>query len=633
MKNIFSKISRDEAAEIDDAVLTITQKEAARIEWPVNRRFLGGYFLAVAAMLLAIFGRVFYMDVVKGATYRDMAERNSIRQVPLPAARGIIYDVSGKPLVRNVPGVSMVLVPTDAPKDARQRNALRDLLRSVFAIPDDVLDKTVPHAGEQSITPLLLKAEMSQEEIITLLSRAKDFPGVGMVKSAYREYIDGLLFSQVIGYEGKIDEQAVADHQGEGYLPTDFIGKQGIEASYEAELKGEHGYDRVEVDSLGRPQKTLGAIPATPGSDILLNIDADLQKKISDSLQALLDAKHLTKGAAVAIDPRDGSVRALVSIPSFDNNLFAQGIGMDAYQTLIDDPDKPLFNRAVSGEYPPGSTWKPMMACAALSEGVVNENTQIESKGGISVGNFTFGDWKAHGFTDIRQAIAVSSDVYFYSVGGGYGGIQGLGIRRIKEYAEKFGYGMKSGIDIPGERPGFLPDPDWKKQTFGERWYIGDDYHSSIGQGYITTTPLQIVDAIATIANGGTLYEPRVVSSIRSEGGKVTANPPKIIRQNFIDPHILEVVREGMRRTVTDGTATPLKSLPYEVAGKTGTAQFGTGDKTQGWFVSFAPYDHPKIAMIVLVEGQVGLDDYNTVPVTKEVYDWYLPKIMDVGSN
>ena len=180
--------------------------------------------------------------------------------------------------------------------------ALRDLLRSVFAIPDDVLDKTVPHAGEQSITPLLLKAEMSQEEIITLLSRAKDFPGVGMVKSAYREYIDGLLFSQVIGYEGKIDEQAVADHQGEGYLPTDFIGKQGIEASYEAELKGEHGYDRVEVDSLGRPQKTLGAIPATPGSDILLNIDADLQKKISDSLQALLDAKHLTKGAAVAID-------------------------------------------------------------------------------------------------------------------------------------------------------------------------------------------------------------------------------------------------------------------------------------------------------------------------------------------
>ena len=192
---------------------------------------------------------------------------------------------------------------------------------------------------------------------------------------------------------------------------------------------------------------------------------------------------------------------------------------------------------------------------------------------------------------------------------------------------------MKSGIDIPGERPGFLPDPDWKKQTFGERWYIGDDYHSSIGQGYITTTPLQIVDAIATIANGGTLYEPRVVSSIRSEGGKVTANPPKIIRQNFIDPHILEVVREGMRRTVTDGTATPLKSLPYEVAGKTGTAQFGTGDKTQGWFVSFAPYDHPKIAMIVLVEGQVGLDDYNTVPVTKEVYDWYLPKIMDVGSN
>jgi penicillin-binding protein 2 len=633
MKSLFTKISRDDASEIDDAVLTITEKEAGKIEWPIDRRFLFWYFALVSALLLALFSRVAYLDVVKGSAYRDMAERNSIRQIPLPAARGIIYDQSGKPLVRNVPGISMVLVPIDAPKNTDGRSALRESLSSVFGIADDVLDKTVPRAGEQTVVPLLLKEQMSQEEIITLLSRAKDFPGVGMVKSAYREYVDGLIFSHVLGYEGKIDESELAKGRTDGYLPTDFTGKQGIEQRYESELRGGHGYDRVEVDVFGRPTKTLGAIPAIPGSDVFLNIDADLQKKIFDSLGTLLEEKHLTKAAAVAIDPRDGAIRALVSIPGYDNNLFAQGIGQAAYQALAGDPDKPLFNRAISGEYPPGSTWKPMMATAALSEKVVNENTRIESKGGISVGNFTFGDWKVHGFTDIRQAIAVSSDVYFYSVGGGYGNIPGLGIRRIKEYAEKFGYGSRQGIDISGERPGFLPDPEWKQKTFGERWYIGDDYHSSIGQGFITATPLQIVNSIATIANGGTLYEPRIVSSIRSNNGKITANAPKVIRQGFIDQHILGVVREGMRATVTEGTATPLKDLRYPVAGKTGTAQFGTGDKTHGWFVSFAPYDHPKIAMIILVEGQGATEEYNTVPVTKDVYGWYLPRIMEGVSD
>lgn len=628
MKYIFSKISRDDAVEIDDAVLTITEKEAAKIEWPVNRRFLLGYFVLVAALLFIIFARVLFLDVVKGAVYRDMAERNSVRQIPLPAARGIIYDRSGKPLVHNAPGISMVLVPIDGPKEADGRESLRAGLSSSFGIPEDVLARALSHSGEQTLTPLLLKEQLSQEEIITLLSRIKEFPGVGMVKSAYREYVDGLIFSHVLGYEGKIDEKELLEGKAAGYLPTDFVGKQGIEQSYEADLRGEHGYDRVEVDALGRPKKTLGAIPAKPGSDLFLNIDADLQKKIFDSLQALLEEKQLTRAAAIAIDPRDGAIRALISLPGFDNNLFAQGIGQAEYGTLLGDPGKPLFNRAISGEYPPGSTWKPMMAAAALSEGLVTENTQIESRGGISVGNFFFGDWKAHGFTDIREAIAVSSDVYFYSVGGGYGGIPGLGIRRIKAYAEKFGFGSREGIDIPGERPGFLPDPDWKQQTLGERWYIGDDYHASIGQGFITATPLQIINSIATIANGGTLYAPRIVSSIRSADGRISVNAPRVLREDFIDPSILRVVREGMRKTVTEGTAQSLNMLPYPVAGKTGTAQFGTGDKTHGWFVSFAPYDNPKIALIVLVEGQGATETYNAVPVTKDVYEWYLPKIM-----
>jgi penicillin-binding protein 2 len=257
----------------------------------------------------------------------------------------------------------------------------------------------------------------------------------------------------------------------------------------------------------------------------------------------------------------------------------------------------------------------------------VNENTQIESRGGINVGKFFFGDWKAHGFTDIRRAIAVSSDVFFYSVGGGYGNISGLGMKRMKNYENLFGYGNKTGIDIPGEADGFIPDPEWKQDKIGERWYIGDDYHAAIGQGFVTATPLQILNAVSAIANGGTLYAPKIVSQIRSTDGTITSVPGEIIRKDFVNKDILRVVREGMRAAVTDsrGTAQSLNTLPVAVAGKTGTAEFGADKKTHGWFVSFAPYENPSLAMIVLVEGQ-GEEGYNAVPVTKDVYDWYFSR-------
>ncbi|MGB4943408.1 MAG: penicillin-binding transpeptidase domain-containing protein, partial [Candidatus Moraniibacteriota bacterium] len=315
-----------------------------------------------------------------------------------------------------------------------------------------------------------------------------------------------------------------------------------------------------------------------------------------------------------ALDPRSGAVRALVSYPGYDNNLFSGGIASDEYAALIENLAHPLFNRVTSGEYPPGSTIKPVIAAAALAERIVTPATTIESRGGISVGKFFFGDWKAHGFTDFRRAIAVSSDVYFYTLGGGYGGIAGLGMERMKHYEQMFGYGAVTGIDLPGEVDGFLPDPDWKMETIGERWYIGDDYHAAIGQGFVTATPLQIVNSIAAIANGGTLYVPHV-----RDGNWVSKPVP-------ISPDILSVVREGMRETVTEGTAQSLQTLPVAVAGKTGTAQYGNEDKTHGWFVSFAPYEHPELALIVLVEGQPKDSTYHAVPITKAVYEWYFSR-------
>jgi len=605
--------------EIDDAVLTVTEEDAARLEWPLSKGWFRSIWWLSFLVLAVLAGRVFVLNTVQGEKYQGMSERNSLRMLTIPAPRGIIYDRTGQALVQNIPTLDLAVVPSDLPREEGDRVRERELLRSIIDIDQEVASSVFGAKGNTA-SPVLLKSRLTQEEMLIFLSRQADFPGVVLMRSAEREYRDGTIFSHLIGYEGKIRQQELDDYPEYGL--SDMIGKEGIEKSYESFLRGKNGADRVEVDALGKIKKELGSVQPVPGNDIILHIDAELQKKIFDSLSMLLETKNLKRAAAVAMNPETGGVLALVSLPSYDNNLFSGGIDQKHYEELLTDDARPLFNRAVSGEYPPGSTIKPVVAAAALAEGVVNEHTEIESRGGISIGKFFFGDWKAHGFTDIRRAIAVSSDVYFYSVGGGYGSVPGLGMRRMKAYEEFFGYGKKTGIDIPGEADGFLPDPDWKQRRFGERWYIGDDYHAAIGQGFVTATPLQILNSIATIGNGGILREPRLVSHIRDASGKLSTVESPVVRRDFVDANILRIVREGMRETVTEGTAQPLRDLPVAVAGKTGTAQFGTGKDTHGWFVSFAPYEKPEIALIVLVEGQ-GEEGYNAVPVTKEVYQWY----------
>jgi len=609
--------------EIDDAVLTVTEKDAAKMEWPLSRTSSSWFLMLMLVLLIILGGRVFYLSIIKGSDYRAVALRNSLRALIIPAPRGIVYDITGKPLVYNVPSMDVVLIPADVPKEEESRRNMRELLASTFSLDNNTLTELFDRLDDHSVLPLLIKARISQEETLLFFSRRSELPGVNLYKTTERNYVDSLIFSHVLGYEGKIRKEELLAHPD--YLLTDSIGKQGLEKSYESTLRGTHGFERVEVDAFGMVKKDLGVVLPVSGQDLILNIDADLQKKLFDSLQAILEKNDLKRAAAAAIDPRSGAVRALVSLPSFDNNLFATGISREDYSKLINDPSEPLFNRVVAGAYPPGSTIKPVMAAAALSEGIVNEHTEIESRGGISIGSFFFGDWKAHGFTDIRRAIAVSSDVFFYTVGGGYGGVAGLGMDRMKKYELLFGYGKKTGIDMGGEVEGLIPDAEWKREKIGERWYIGDDYHAAIGQGFVTATPLQVLNSVATIANGGTLYTPHIVSQIRSSDGKVTAVAPQIVRQGFIDKNILRIVREGMRETITDGTAQSLRDLPVAVAGKTGTAQFGTGDKTHGWFVSFAPYENPELAIIVLVEGQ-GEEGYNAVPVTKEVYQYYFSR-------
>lgn len=600
--------------EIDDAVLTLSRPDAARIEWVLPRQPVRLFFVVVLLILVILLGRLIFLNVLRGGYYSEMAERNSLRSIVLAAPRGIIFDRSGKPLVKNTPSLDGLIIPASLPEDSKERERVLDTAETIFRPESNDWREVLVRQKFRPGEAFIVKEDISQEQTIVYYSQASSLPGIGLQKSARREYINGPMFAHVLGYEGKIRKEELSDHPD--YLFTDSIGKQGVERSYESVLRGSHGREIVEVDSMGRVQKELGIVPPKPGNNITLTIDKDLSEKLYTTLADWFMANDLKAGAAIAIDPRSGAIRALISYPSFDNNLFSGGIEQSAYSALISDEWKPLFNRAIGGEYPPGSTLKPVLAAAALAEHIVTPETSIESRGGINVGKFFFGDWKVHGFTDLRRAIAVSSDVYFYTLGGGYGGIGGLGMERMKQYEERFGYGAKTGVDLTGEADGFLPDPDWKERKIGERWYIGDDYNSSIGQGYITATPLQIINSIAAIANGGTLYTPHVRSPERSD-------LPFPSRSVDVSTDILRVVREGMRETVTEGTAQSLQSLPVAVAGKTGTAQYGGKESTHGWFVSFAPYENPELALIVLVEGQTKESTYHAVPITKAIYEWY----------
>ncbi|EKD58547.1 MAG: hypothetical protein ACD_56C00103G0001 [uncultured bacterium] len=608
--------------EIEDYVLTATEKEAARMEKPLEKKWFDVLWYSMVFFVALLGIRVIFLTVIKGPYYKNISKGNSIRNIVIKASRGRILDRTGIALVNNVPSIDAVIIPADVPTDELALTQVSSELGKILSMDENELKTILLSKKSKSLNPVLLKENITQDESLILLEKKERLPGISIEKTAIREYADGPIFSHVLGYEGKIEQKEIDANPG--YMLTDYIGKQGIEKSYEKYLRGVNGANQMEVDSRGNAKREVGIINPKPGSDLIMSIDSGLQKKLYDSMHAILEKTKTSTASAVAIDPKNGEILAMVNAPSYDNNLFAKKISNNDYNGLIQNPDKPLFNRAISGEYPPGSTIKPVISAAALSEGVISESTTIDGMGGIlSLGSYSFRDWKVHGPSDVRTAIAESNDIFFYNIGGGYGNIEGLGMNRMKKWYNLFGLGQETGIDIGGEVDGLIPDEQWKKDVVGERWSIGNSYHASIGQGYVSATPLQIANMTAALANGGTLYKPRLVSQIKKSSGETTTLSPEIIRSNFVSPEIMKVVREGMRKTVLEGTATPLKDMPVEIAGKTGTAQFGVGAKQEhGWLVSFAPYDDPQIAMAVIVEG-AGEGFTSALPITKEVYQWY----------
>jgi penicillin-binding protein 2 len=359
------------------------------------------------------------------------------------------------------------------------------------------------------------------------------------------------------------------------------------------------------------------------GSHVVLFIERGLQKRIIDELTTAMAARGVTKGAAVALDPRSGAVRALVSLPGYDNNLFSSGISADEYRALVEAEDQPLFNRAIAGLYPPGSTVKPFLAVAGLEQGVIDESTTVLANGSITVAGQTFGDWRVHGLVNLTKALAVSSNIFFYALGGGYGDLEGLGPFRIKEYLSRFRLDERTGIDLPGERQGFIPDPEWKKEIKNESWYIGDTYNTSIGQGFVSVSPLELAVSTAAIANGGTILRPRLVKgTAQGDINTLALTEPEIVASSIASTTALAAARKGMRESVLSGYTRTLQQVPVPVAAKTGTAENIPGMEPHAWVAAFAPYENPEILLVLLVENG-GLGSDTVVPVAQKVLSWY----------
>ncbi|MDD5072104.1 MAG: penicillin-binding protein 2 [Patescibacteria group bacterium] len=606
------------------------EKETVGRTFDFSKLRLISVFIILSLLILA--GRSAWLQIVKGDYYYSLAEGNRIRIERLEPKRGIIYDRNLDPLVRNVANSLLYFIPADLPRDKEDRNKIIEEIAEILSdLPaEEIKEKLakIKIGALDSYQPLFLADNISYEKAMLLYLKSADMPGVFLASKTRREYdLSAPSLAHILGYTGKINEREL-EKSGDEYLPIDYIGKTGIEYFWENELKGESGKKYIEVDALGKEKKIISQSKTSDGRNLILSLDFGLQKKLEEVIGAYLKKLNLNRAAAVIMDPNNGEILALSSFPAYDSNKFAKGITSEDYAALLNSPDNPLFNRVISGEYPSGSTIKPVIAAAALQEKIISERTSFLSVGGIRIGQWFFPDWKAggHGSTDVRKAIAQSVNTFFYYIGGGYEDFFGLGVERIVNYAKLFGLGAQTGIDLPGEAAGFLPTQEWKEKVKGERWYIGDTYHLAIGQGDLLATPLQVASYTSVFANGGRLYRPHLVKEVlTSEDKPVREVENSPTRSDFIDSYNISVVRQGMRQTITSGSAASLGSLPVAVAGKTGSAQWSTKEKTHAWFTGFAPYNNPEIVITVLVE-RGGEGSEVAVPIVREVLEWYFNK-------
>ena len=591
-------------------------------------------FLCVGLALFGLAGWYFKLQVIDHTDYAKKSQENRVKQRPEVPARGLIYDRKGRVLADNVPAYRLDVVPAEA----GDIDALVASLSKIIALtPEDIARFHDTRRATRSFLPVTLRLKITDEEAARFAVDRWRYPGVELVPYLTRRYPYGDLFGHVIGYVGRIDKRDL-EKMGEGTAAFSHTGKAGLERFYDDVLRGRIGFEQIETNVEGRIIGSLGRIPATPGADLRLSIDADLQRAASIAFGDLT-------GSAVAVDPRTGELLAMVSLPAYDPNLFVNGISHTDYRRFMDDPARPLFNRNVLGGVAPGSTLKPLITLAGMDSGLRTPDDRV-----LSTGEFRIPGQKrgyrdshggGHGWTDARKAIADSVNTYYYRLS------LDMGIRRFDEYLSLYGFGAPTGVDMSGESGGILPSPEWKAKNAKKQgpWYLGDTVITSIGQGFWKATPLQLAQGTGALADNGRLRRPHLVKDRRDDFDKpwtpLEQPPPRLISRS---PAHLQVVREGMIRTVhgPGGTARAIShGLPYLIAGKTGTAQVisrrGSASldprslpmhlRHRALFIGYAPADNPTIALAVVVEGG-GYGGSTAAPIARKIFDaWLLGKM------
>jgi penicillin-binding protein 2 len=590
-------------------------------------------FVLVLFALGGLAAWYFRLQVLQHEDYATRSEANRIRLRPVVPARGLILDRKGRVLAENVPAWRLDVVPDQA-GDLKRLEA--ELSKIVSISADDIEKFDEARRGARGFKPITLKARLDDDEVARFAVDRWRFPGVEAVPYLVRHYPYGDLFAHIVGYVGRVDADDLKQLGDNGDAFT-HVGKTGLERYYDAQLRGEPGYEKIETNVEGRAIGSAGRVPATPGTDLRLGIDLDLQR-------AMVAAFGELEGSAVAVDPRNGEILAMVSLPAFDPNLFVNGISHADYRGLLENPSRPLFNRIVLGGVAPGSTVKPFLGLAGLDSGTRTAEDKILSTGMFYLPGHKrgYGDSHrgGHGWTDLRKSIYASVNTYYYTLA------MAMGIDKVDAYMAKYGFGKPTGIDLTGEIDGILPSPAWKAAHAPKqgRWYPGDTVISAIGQGFWKVTPLQLAQATAALADDGWLHRPHLVAARRHGFGEAwIAEPQPAPRRISDDEAHLQAVREGMIGTVHGpGTATNIRyGLEYLIAGKTGTAQVVSRRSNaaldprklpmnlrhRGLFIAYAPANAPTIAIAVAIEGG-GYGADSAAPIARKVFDaWLLGKM------
>lgn len=592
-----------------------------------NRRALLG-FVVICLMAAGLIARMVYLQVIQHDKYQDLATQNRIQQEPVAPPRGLLYDRKGRLIALNQPVKNLVLVPEQVP----DMEATLDALRSLVDLTDEQVER-FEKRREQRRRPfqsVILKSKLSEEDVAAISVDNHRLPGVRIEASLARYYPYGSLLTHAIGYVGRLNVKELERVDAQNYAATEYHGKLGVERFYEQSLHGQVGLREVETNARGRLMRVLNQTDPVPGDDLTLHLDVDLQKAAYDALAG-------RRGSVVLMDVRTGGILAMVSAPSYDPNPFVTGISSKAYNALREDPQIPLYNRAIRGQYPPGSTIKPLLAMAGLETGAVNWNDRLFDPGFYQLNGQgrRYRDWlrTGHGYVRLADGIIESCDIVFYDLA------VKTGITPMAEFMGQFGFGREMGMDIWGDAPGILPSPEWKKRTGRGSWFPGETVISGIGQGYWVTTPLQLAASTAAIANKGLWREPRMVASSTGDDLGWVDRPSEfqipVRREQYWDQVIdaMEDVMHGAR-----GTARATGALAdYRIAGKTGTAQVRSLGQDEEYdeenteerfrdhalFVGFAPASNPEVAIAVIVENGGG-GSSTAAPVAKEVFDAYM---------